>query len=78
MTIQKVTGNVEISAKGAKKVPVTTTNENVTITGTDEVLEGNDYQAKITPATGYKLPYAIEVYMSSRKLTINKDYIYDY
>ena len=77
VTIQKVTGNVEISAKGAKKVPVTTTNENVTITGTDEVLEGNDYQAKITPATGYKLPYAIEVYMSSRKLTINKDYIYN-
>lgn len=77
VTIQKVTGNVEISAKGAKKVPVTTKEENVTIAGNNEVLEGGEYQATITPATGYKLPYAIDVYMSGRKLTVNEDYVYN-
>ena len=77
VTIPKVTGLVGITAEGVEKVPVVTTGENLLIDGPTEVLEGSDYQAKITPATGYKLPYAIEVRMGGRKLTVNEDYVYN-
>lgn len=82
VTIPVVTGRVVIAATAAPNQPigpveVETEIKDMTIIGSTEVDPGETYTGMITPATGYKLPYAIEVYMNNQLLTVDEEYTYD-
>ena len=76
ISITKVLGPIEITAKANKLYPVTENAEGVTIEGTENVEEGETFTAELEPNTGYHLPYAISVVMNGRLLSAG-EYSYD-
>ena len=50
---------------------------NITYDGSNEAIIGSDYEVTLKPASGYKLPSSITVYMNGEKLTAGEDYKYD-
>lgn len=76
ISIAKVVGPIEITAKANKLYPVTENAEGVTIEGTENVEEGETFTAELEPNTGYHLPYAISVVMNGRLLNAG-EYSYD-
>ncbi len=76
ISITKVLGPIEITAKGNKIHEVTENEEHVTIKGTENVAEGETFTAKVEPNSGYYLPYAISVVMNGRQLRAD-EYTYD-
>ena len=76
ISIAKVVGPIEITAKGNKIHEVTEDAKHVTIEGTENVAEGETFTATVRPDKGYHLPYAISVVMNGRPLRAD-EYTYD-
>ena len=74
--IEKVTGDVWITAEARQNHAVSDGGENVTISGDEIVVDGGTYSGTIAPASGYKLPYAIKVLMGSKEISAGQ-YTYD-
>lgn len=76
VSIAKVLGPIEITAKANKLHPVTENAEGVTIEGSENVAEGETFIATVKPGSDYNLPYAISVVMNGRQLRAD-EYTYD-
>lgn len=76
ISITKVLGPIEITAKANKLHPVTEEAENVTIEGTENIAQGETFTATVKPGSGYYLPYAISVVMNGSELSVG-EYTYD-
>lgn len=76
ISIAKVLGPIEITAKANKLHSVKENGENVTITGSENVAEGETFTATVSAGSDYYLPYAISVLMGNRQLRAD-EYTYD-
>lgn len=76
ISIAKVLGLTEITAKANKLHPVMENEEHVTIEGTENIAQGETFIATVKPNRGYHLPYAISVIMNGRQLHAD-EYTYD-
>ena len=76
ISIAKVLGLTEITAKANKLHPVMENEEHVTIEGAENIAQGETFIATVKPNSGYHLPYAISVIMNGRQLHAD-EYTYD-
>ena len=74
--IEKVTGDVWITAEARQNHTVSDGGENVTINGDEIVADGGTYSGTIVPASGYKLPETITVLIGG-KVIYPGQYTYD-